>query len=42
MKHTCDKEPTGLGFWLPDLILPDINLLSGKPDFAGPEPVLVG
>ena len=24
-----------MGFWLPDRILPDINLLSGKPDFAG-------
>ena len=29
-----------ISFWLPDRILPDINLLSGKPDFAGPEPVV--
>ena len=31
-----------MGFWLPDRILPDINLISGEPDFAGPEPVFGG
>ena len=31
-----------MDFWLPDRILPDVNLLSGKPDFAGLEPVFGG
>ena len=35
--HVSCWEPTGLVFWLPDREQPEIDLISGWPDFAGPE-----